>query len=145
MTDNVSSANRAEMDLPVPSRVRWRARLRRFFLLTTLSAATLLLATWIVAGRTIAPVPVEIGVPPALDVKGAIDYVKRREPTLPIAIVGRSMGAAAAVMAGPLGIDALILESMYSSIDRAVDNRVRHRIGILSSCVSPLLLLQFQP
>src|SRR3954466_1874987 len=47
--------------------------------------------------------------------------------------------------APPLELRAAVLEAVYPSIDRAVVNRLRMRIGPLASVTAPLLLLQLQP
>jgi fermentation-respiration switch protein FrsA (DUF1100 family) len=79
------------------------------------------------------------------DVRAAVDYLKRRHPDLPIAINGWSLGGAAALMASPLGIDALILEEVYPTIAEAVENRTRIRVGPLGPLAAAFLLWQLEP
>lgn len=80
-----------------------------------------------------------------LDVVAAVEFVRTRDPDRKIAIVGRSLGGAAALLASPLRIDALVLESVYASIGQAVHNRVSMRLGVLSHVASPMLLVQLKP
>lgn len=80
-----------------------------------------------------------------LDAQAAVSWVRRNTPQKRIGVVGRSLGGAAAVLGSPLDIDCLVLESVYPAIEKAVDNRVRMRLGRLSSLVSPFLLVQLKP
>ena len=79
------------------------------------------------------------------DVEVAVDWIRQRTPNQRIALLGWSLGGAAALLSSPLSIDALILESVYSTVEQATRNRVAHRIGPLSRIVSPLLLAQLSP
>lgn len=79
------------------------------------------------------------------DVRAAVDYARDLNPNHRIGIIGRSLGGAAALLASPLGVDAIVLESVYPSIAEAVDNRVSMRVGPLSAGLSPLLLWQIRP
>ena len=76
------------------------------------------------------------------DVAAAVDFVRNKTPDHAIVVVGRSLGGAAALLGSPLGIDALVLESVYPTIEEAVDNRIRMRLGSLSNVITPLLVWQ---
>ena len=77
------------------------------------------------------------------DVLAAERFLKQRLPGVPLAAVGSSLGGAAALLATPpLNVQALILEAVYPSIDVAVENRLRIRVGSLASILAPLLLWQ---
>lgn len=78
------------------------------------------------------------------DVKAAVEYARRQHPGEPIGVVGFSLGGAAAVLGSPLGIDAMVLEAVYPTIEAAVANRTE-RFGVLQSVVSFALLVQLQP
>ncbi|MBK8011072.1 MAG: alpha/beta fold hydrolase [Deltaproteobacteria bacterium] len=78
------------------------------------------------------------------DVEAAVTFAREIDPGHRIAVVGRSLGGAAALLASPLPIDALVLESVYPTIEEAVSNRLRIRLGALSALASPLLLWQFR-
>ncbi len=80
------------------------------------------------------------------DAAAAVQFAKERHPNEPIAVVGSSMGGASALLASPLPIDALILESVYATISEAVHNRVAAQLGAsLSTVPSQLLLVQLKP
>jgi hypothetical protein len=60
--------------------------------------------------------------------------------------MGCSLGGASALLAPqPLGVDAVVLEAVYPRLRRAVENRVRLRLGPLTPWVTPLLLWQLTP
>jgi len=79
------------------------------------------------------------------DVRAIVRFVRKTHPNRKIGIVGWSLGGASAVLASPLNIDALVLESVYPSIAQAVRNRIAIRLGPLSNLVSPALLVQLKP
>ncbi len=80
------------------------------------------------------------------DVAAAVEFARKRNPEHRIAVVGWSLGGAAAVLASPLGIDALVLESVYPTISQAVENRIEMRLGSLAAAAAtPLLLWQLKP
>ena len=78
------------------------------------------------------------------DAEAAVAFIKRRFPEGKIVVVGSSLGGAAAVLASPMDIDALILESVYSSIEDALNNRLRMRLGRAGPILTPLLLVQLK-
>ncbi len=79
-------------------------------------------------------------------VNSAIKYLKNRRSKQPIGVIGVSLGGAAVLLGDePLEVDAVILESVYSSIDIAVQNRLELRIGFLSKYLAPLLFKQIEP
>jgi alpha-beta hydrolase superfamily lysophospholipase len=79
------------------------------------------------------------------DVRAAVQYARRQHPGEPIGVIGVSLGGAAALLASPLNINALVVESVYPNIRDAIHNRVSARLGPLSSIPSTLLLLQLEP
>ncbi len=78
------------------------------------------------------------------DVRAAVSFVKQQNPGEPIGVVGFSLGGAAAVLAAPLEVDALVLEAVYPTIEDAVGNRTK-RFGMLAPVASWALLAQLQP
>ncbi|MCC6681438.1 MAG: alpha/beta fold hydrolase [Phycisphaeraceae bacterium] len=80
-----------------------------------------------------------------LDAQAAVTYAHQRRPHEPVAVIGWSLGGAAALLASPLDIDALVLEAVYPTIEQAVNNRVRMRLGPFSPIAAQLLLVQFRP
>ena len=80
-----------------------------------------------------------------LDVVATVDFARTKNPDHKIGIVGWSLGGAAALLASPLDIDVIVLESVYPTISEAVHNRVSMRLGPLSHVVAPALLVQLKP
>jgi pimeloyl-ACP methyl ester carboxylesterase len=79
------------------------------------------------------------------DVIAAVQYLKARLPGQPVAIIAISLGGAATLLArSSLGLHGVVLEAVYPSIDRALKNRLRMRIGPLGSAVAPLILVQLR-
>ena len=77
------------------------------------------------------------------DSQAAVEFVKNKFPGKPVAVIGVSLGAAAAVLANPpLDVQALVLEMMYPNIEDAVKDRIEMRLGPLGRCLSPLLTTQ---
>jgi alpha-beta hydrolase superfamily lysophospholipase len=80
------------------------------------------------------------------DVLAAVQCLKARIPGRPVAVIAVSLGGAATLLAGPpLEVQGVVLEAVYPSIDRAVVNRLRMRIGPFAPVVAPLLLAQLRP
>ena len=79
-----------------------------------------------------------------LDVLATVEYVRRSNPNYKIAIIGRSLGGAATLLATP-EVDLIVLESVYPTITQAVRNRLAMRIGLFHHVVAPLLLIQLKP
>jgi alpha-beta hydrolase superfamily lysophospholipase len=80
------------------------------------------------------------------DARAALDFVHLEFPGLPVAALGTSLGGAAAVLADPpLDLDALILESVYPTVEEATRNRLRIRLGPFGPPLASLLLGQLVP
>ena len=81
-----------------------------------------------------------------LDVIAAVAELSRHLPGERIGIVGRSLGGAATILsAREIAIHGAVLEVVYPSIEAAVANRLRIRLGQPGTWLSPLLLLQLGP
>ncbi|MEL7362953.1 MAG: alpha/beta hydrolase, partial [Bacteroidota bacterium] len=79
------------------------------------------------------------------DAIGAVRHARARLPGKPVGLLGRSLGGAAAVLAGAdLGADAVVLEGVYADIASATENRLRMRVGPLAALGTPLLLPQLK-
>jgi fermentation-respiration switch protein FrsA (DUF1100 family) len=74
------------------------------------------------------------------DVRAAVDYARRTNPNHRIGIDGWSLGGAATLLASPLGVDAIVFESVYPTISDAVHDRIAIRLGPLSYVLSPVLV-----
>jgi uncharacterized protein len=79
------------------------------------------------------------------DVSASLDFVRQKYPAHLIGVVGSSLGGASTLLGAPREIDALVLESVYPTIDEAVDDRTRMRLGPFGFILTKLLLLQIQP
>ncbi len=78
----------------------------------------------------------------SLDVASATEYIRMRSPNDSIGIVGWSLGGASTLLATPLNIDALVIESVYPTITEAIHNRISMRFGPLHHLLAPALLVQ---
>ena len=86
---------------------------------------------------------ITFGAREAQGVSAAINYLQQQLPREKIGIVGASLGAASAVLAKPEGrVQAMVLESMFPTIDDAIANRVAMPFGKIGYAAAPLLLMQ---
>jgi uncharacterized protein len=77
------------------------------------------------------------------DVEAAVRWLKSRFPGRRIGAIGCSLGGASILLGHqPTGFDAVVLEAVYPRIGRAVENRIRLRVGALAPLLTPLLLAQ---
>ncbi|MCP4285755.1 MAG: alpha/beta hydrolase [Gammaproteobacteria bacterium] len=82
----------------------------------------------------------------SFDVRAAVNYLQRRVEPQKVGVIGVSLGGAAALLGeSPVQADAVILEAVYSSIERAVENRISIRLGNVSKYLAPLLTWQIEP
>ena len=79
------------------------------------------------------------------DAAAAVAFARERNPGDKIVVLGWSLGGASALLGSPLGVDALILESVYPTIEDAVRDRIAIRLGGIADFLSPLLVWQLQP
>ncbi|ABC83268.1 alpha/beta hydrolase [Anaeromyxobacter dehalogenans] len=74
------------------------------------------------------------------DARAAVEWLRAALPGERIGVIGISMGGAAALLgAVPLKVDALVLESVYPTIDAAIRNRARAWLGPLGALLAPLV------
>ncbi|HKT08603.1 MAG TPA: alpha/beta hydrolase [Gemmatimonadaceae bacterium] len=89
---------------------------------------------------------ITFGATEAADAAAAVAYLRRRAPGERIGAIGVSMGGAAALLGkAPLDVDALVLESVYPTIDAAVRDRLAAHAGPLGTVLGPLFLAQLRP
>ena len=82
----------------------------------------------------------------AKDVTASIQKFRQLAPGEKMAALGVSLGAAAVVLSNPNSdLDAIILESMYPTIEEAISDRLRIRFGGLAPLLTPLLSIQLKP
>jgi pimeloyl-ACP methyl ester carboxylesterase len=88
------------------------------------------------------------GLREAADAGSAFEWLKRRQSGARVAVIGNSLGGAAALLgpAGPLPADALVLQAVYPDIRRAIRNRIADRLGAAPAwLLEPLLSFQSKP
>lgn len=91
-------------------------------------------------------VAITLGSRESEDVRAAFRWLKRTVPSRRIGVIGCSLGGAAVLLSPqPSGFDAVVLEAVYPRVPRAIENRVRLRLGPLAPVLTPLLLVQLQP
>ena len=74
------------------------------------------------------------------DARTAVQLARSLAGTQRAAIIGVSLGGAAAILADPpLDVNALVLESVYPTIDQAIANRLSTRAGLLRTLFAPIL------
>ena len=79
-------------------------------------------------------------------VRAALGWLKQVAPSRRIGVIGCSLGGAAVLLGPqPSGFDAVVLEAVYPRVARAIENRIRIRLGPLAPALTPLLLVQLQP
>jgi len=86
---------------------------------------------------------VSFGFRESRDVLGAIQYLQYTLPDEPIGVIGASLGADAfALTRTHLPVDAVVLESMYTSVGEAVASRLRVHVGIFAPLFAPIMGMQ---
>lgn len=86
---------------------------------------------------------ITFGAHKAEGVKTALGFLRTAAPRERIGVIGVSLGAASLVLAHPRPApDAVILESMYPTIENAVRDRLAMRLGRVGPLFAPLLLSQ---
>lgn len=77
------------------------------------------------------------------DVRAALAWLGREAAGRRVGVIGCSLGGAAVLLGPqPVGVDAVVLEAVFPRFDRAIENRVRIRLGGLAPLLAPLLLVQ---
>jgi alpha-beta hydrolase superfamily lysophospholipase len=89
---------------------------------------------------------ITLGSREAADVGAARHWIGRVAPGRPVGVIGWSLGGAAVLLGPqPSGFDAVVLEAVYPRAGRAIENRIRMRLGPLAPALAPLLLVQIRP
>ena len=79
------------------------------------------------------------------DVQAAVEFARKQNPSHRVGVIGISLGGASAVLGSPMQADAMVLESVFPTIEEAVNDRVQVRLGPLCHLISPMLLCQIPP
>lgn len=82
----------------------------------------------------------------SLDAIAAVEFLRSTIPGERVGAIGISLGAASLVLARkPLRLDAVVLESMYPTVEEAVADRLTLHLGSWAAVASPVLLTQMKP
>lgn len=85
----------------------------------------------------------------SFDAEAALAFLRQVVPGERVGVIGVSMGGAATLVgSSPLGVDALVLESVYPTFDDAVADRFHvwlGPLGFLGSAVAPTLIQLVAP
>ena len=82
----------------------------------------------------------------SLDVDAAYAYLEDRLCNPTVAVIGVSLGGASALLSEvKTKAQVMVLESVYPSIEQAIDDRMQIYMGSVGKYFSPLLTLQLQP
>ena len=79
------------------------------------------------------------------DVTAMVAFAKVKHPGEKVAVIAVSLGGVAALLASPLGIDALVVESVFATVNDAIHNRVAGRMGWFAGVPEWMLRVQFKP
>ena len=79
---------------------------------------------------------ITFGAREAQDARAALDELRAQVPDARIAAIGCSLGDE------PLDVDVLVLEAVYPTLDEALTNRLRMRLGSAGPALAPLLRWQ---
>jgi len=80
------------------------------------------------------------------DATAAVAFARQKFPGAKVGVLGVSMGGAAALLAQPpLPVEAIIVESVYPTIEQAVADRLMVRLGPWGKYGAPLLTWQLRP
>ena len=76
----------------------------------------------------------------SLDARSALAWLRARLPGEPVAVLGISMGGAAALIGPPIDADAVIVESVGANFAGGVSNRLALKFGPLGRLFTPFVL-----
>ncbi len=73
------------------------------------------------------------------DARAALAWLRESSPEERVAVIGVSMGGAAALLGSePLEADAIVLESVYPTLDDAIRNRMATWLGPIGAVTAPI-------
>lgn len=86
---------------------------------------------------------ITFGIRESVDAENGVNYLRNVRGCGKIVAIGQSLGGASALLgSGPIQVDALVLESVYPTIEEAVQDRLEMRLGTVGRLVAPLLYWQ---
>ncbi len=79
------------------------------------------------------------------DARAAVNFMRSEYPLQPVAVIGQSLGAASCLIGdSPINADALILESVYPTIEEALANRLEIYLGKFGRYLTKIFVVQLQ-
>ncbi len=82
---------------------------------------------------------ISYGVSERLDVLASVKSARELYPQSSVGVIGFSLGGASALSPEVnANIDFLIIQSVFSSLERAIENRLKHRFGALAAILMPI-------
>ena len=82
----------------------------------------------------------------SLDARALLGALRQAAPGERLGVIGISLGGVACLVGPqPLRVHALVLESVYPTLEEAIDNRLAIRLGVLGPPLAPLLTVQLRP
>jgi fermentation-respiration switch protein FrsA (DUF1100 family) len=92
---------------------------------------------------------ITFGARESLDAGAALAHLRRASPDERIAAIGVSLGGASLLLGSAdlaaNAADAVVLEAVYPTIEEAIADRLRIRLGALGPPLAPLLIWQLKP
>jgi pimeloyl-ACP methyl ester carboxylesterase len=86
---------------------------------------------------------ITFGIRESVDTENGVNYLRNIQSCVKVVAIGQSLGGASALLgSGPIKVDALVLESVYPTIEEAVKDRLEMRFGVIGKYLAPLLYWQ---
>jgi Hydrolases of the alpha/beta superfamily len=86
---------------------------------------------------------ITLGLRESGDARASLQWLRDLRPSRRVGVVGCSLGGAAVLLGPqPAGYDAVVLEAVYPRVYRAIENRVRIRLGSVAPLLTPLFIAQ---
>ncbi|OUR94078.1 alpha/beta hydrolase [Gammaproteobacteria bacterium 42_54_T18] len=86
---------------------------------------------------------ITFGIRESRDAENGVKFLRQEKKCNKIVAIGQSLGGASALLGrGPIDADALVLESVYPTIEEAVEDRLEIRLGVIGRKIAPLLYWQ---
>jgi uncharacterized protein len=86
---------------------------------------------------------ITFGIRESRDAKNGVEFLRKVEKCDKVLAIGQSLGGASALLgSGPIDADALVLESVYPTIEVAIEDRLEIRLGAAGKKLAPLLYWQ---
>ena len=81
----------------------------------------------------------------AAAVEAAVERARQLVPGAPVGVIGISLGGASALLAEDLGVQAMVVESVFAELHTAIRNRCTRFLGPVGALAAGVLELQLRP